>query len=236
VATVRGCVDCHGENLAGRVMIDDPALGRVVTANLTNGRAAGPLTDADWDAAVRHGVGRDGRALLVMPSQEFAPISDEDLAAVAAYARSLPAVRAALPGNALGPVGRALIAAGVFKMAPDLIDHGRPHVARVTAEPTAAFGRYLAVSCTGCHGEGFGGGKPPGAPPQFKPAANLTPAGIGHYTEADFFRALREGRRPGGVPIDTAMPWKLYRHMDDTEIRAVYAYLRTLPPKPYGSR
>ncbi len=235
VATVRGCTDCHGANLGGRVMIDVPAVGRFVGANLTSGRRV-PLTDADWERAVRHGVRRDGTPLIVMPANEFTGMSDEDLAAVIAYARSLPPVVTPLPANRVGPVLRALSVAGQASVAAAQIDHAKPHPARVAPAPTAGYGAYMATGCTGCHGAGFGGGKIPGAPPDWKPAANLTPAGIGHYTEADFIRALRTGRRPGGAPIDTAMPWKMTREMTDVELRALYAYLRTLPARPYGSR
>jgi mono/diheme cytochrome c family protein len=91
--------------------------------------------------------------------------------------------------------------------------------------------------CTGCHGPGLSGGPIAGGPPDWPPAANLTPTGLGHYTEADFIRALREGVRPGGVPIDAAMPVaRITRHMTDVELRALYAYLRSVPPRPYGSR
>jgi mono/diheme cytochrome c family protein len=237
LATVRGCAGCHGFGLAGRVELDDPLVGRLAGPNLTRGGRGAELTDADWERAVRHGVRRDGTPLFVMPAGEHNGMSDEDLGAIVAYARSLPG-RPDAPGpSGPGPVLRALQASGqvnVYSAAE--IDHRRPHPARVAAEPTVAYGAYLATMCAGCHGQRFGGGKIPGAPPDWKPAANLTPAGIGHYTEADFFRALRGGRRPGGAPIDSAMPVRLTREMTDVELRAVYAYLRTLPPRPYGSR
>jgi mono/diheme cytochrome c family protein len=91
--------------------------------------------------------------------------------------------------------------------------------------------------CAGCHGERFGGGPIPGAPPSWKPAANLTPTGLGHYSAEDFVRALRTAVRPDGSTIDPSMPVaSITRHMDDLELRALYAYLRTLPPRPYGAR
>ena len=67
-----------------------------------------------------------------------------------------------------------------------------------------------------------------------KPASNITPAGIGSWTEADFLRALREGVRPGGTPIDPAMPVRYTKEMTDVELRAVWAYLQTVPAKAYG--
>jgi len=83
--------------------------------------------------------------------------------------------------------------------------------------------------CTGCHGPELVGGPShePGAPP----AANLTPAGIGTWTEADFFKALRSGVRPDGTAINPAMPWASSGRMTDDELRALWLYLRTVPAK-----
>jgi len=238
LAQIRGCVGCHGPNLAGHVEIDHPLFGRAAGPNLTRGGRGAELTDTDWERAVRHGVRRDGRPLFVMPAAEHAGMSDEDLSAIVAYARSLPARPDVPPPSRAGPVLRALQVAGrvnVYSAAS--IDHQRPHPARVAAEPTAAYGAYLGSMCTGCHGPGLAGGPIVGAPPGFKPAANLTPAGIGHYSEADFIRALREGVRPGGAPIDPQMPVaRITRYMTDLELRALYAYMRSVPPRPYGSR
>lgn len=236
------CVDCHGDDLGGKVYVDDPAVGRFVPTNLTTGKGGvgAQLTTADWERAVRHGVGRSGRPLIFMPSQDFATLSDADLGALIAWARQLPPVDRELPPSRVGPMARVLNAAGKLPLAAQSISHGTPSYAATAPEPgpTAEYGKYLAQvgGCAGCHGEGFSGGHVPGTPPDFKPAANLTPTGIGHYTEADFFRALREGVRPDGTKIDPFMPWKLAREMSDDEIRAVYAYLRTVPAREYGGR
>jgi hypothetical protein len=72
--------------------------------------------------------------------------------------------------------------------------------------------------------------------PNKKIASNLTPAGLGAYNDSLFARALRQGVRPGGTPIDTFMPWREFRLMTDTEIGALYAYLRTVPARPFGNR
>jgi mono/diheme cytochrome c family protein len=237
LATVRGCAGCHGPGLAGRVELDDPVVGRLAGPNLTRGGRGAHLTDRDWERAVRHGVRRDGSPLFVMPAQEHNMMSDEDLGAIAAYARSLPAAVTTPPPSRAGPVLRAMQVAGQVTLLPAAtLDHSRTHPAHVAAEPTARYGAYLATMCAGCHGQGFGGGRIPGSPPDWRPAANLTRAGIGHYTEADFARALRTGRRPDGAAIDSSMPWRLTRDMTDVEVRALYAYLRSLPPRPYGSR
>lgn len=174
-----------------------------------------------------------------MPSVEFQHLSDQDLGAIIAYVKSRPAVDRELPKSYLGPLGRALHLAGQFPaLAAEEVDHSMRPPQRIVAGPTAAYGRYLAMvgGCVGCHGPQLSGGHVPGTPPDFKPAANLTPAGIGHYTQDDFFHALREGKRPDGSAIDTFMPWQATRRMSDDEIRAVYAYLRTVPSKPFGGR
>ena len=238
IATVRGCVECHGAGLAGNTIVDQPIIGRLAGPNLTLGGRGAELEPLDWERAVRHGVRRSGKPLIFMPSQEFTRLTDADLAAIVAYARSVPPVRRVMPASYAGPMLRALSVAGkVNVLAADSIDHARPHEATLAAEPTPVYGKYLASGCTGCHGEGLSGGRIPGAPPEWGPAANITPEGIGRWTEADFARALRTGRRPDGTAIDsTVMPIRLLRQMSDVEIAAVYAYLRTVPAKPYGGR
>lgn len=237
LAKVRGCVDCHGANLAGSVMVDDPAIGRLAAPNLTLGGLGRELEPRDWERAVRHGVRRDGTSLRVMPAQEFTTMADDDLASIVSYARSVAPVSSVQPASRAGPVILALYAAGQVKLLPgEEIDHTRTHAAHMQPEPTATYGEYLAAGCTGCHGPTLSGGKIPGAPPDWKAAANITPAGIGQYTEADFVRVLREGRRPDGSPVDSMMPYRLTREMTDVELKAVYAYLKTVPAKAYGGR
>jgi mono/diheme cytochrome c family protein len=239
VDAIGKCADCHGEDLGGNVFIDDPGLGRIVAPNLTPGGRLASYSDAEVARALRHGVAKDGRRLLIMPSSDYNAFSDEDASAVIAYVRSRPPVTRELPAHNLKFLARALMVTGQLPaFEADRIDHGRAPVARVAAATTAAYGKYLADAggCTGCHGPGLSGGKIPGAPPDWKPAANLTPAGIGSWTEADFFRALREGRRPAGTAIDSLMPWPRAGRMTDDEIRAVWLYLRSVPPRQYGLR
>ena len=239
VDAIGKCADCHGEDLGGTVFVDDPGLGRVVAPNLTPGGRLASWSDAEIERALRHGVTRDGRRLMVMPSEEYNRLSDEDAAAVIAYLRTRPAVTRDLPAHDLRFLARALMVTGQLPLfGAARIDHGRSAPARVVASTSADYGKYLAEvgGCTGCHGPGLSGGKIPGTPPDWKPAANLTPSGIGTWSEADFFRARREGRRPAGTPIDSIMPWKRTARMTDDEIRAVWLYLKTVPPRQYGTR
>ena len=62
---------------------------------------------------------------------------------------------------------------------------------------------------------------------------NITPhpeAGIGRWTEADFMRAMREGRRPDGANYFPAFPYTSFTHITDADLRDLFAYLRSLPP------
>ena len=90
-----------------------------------------------------------------------------------------------------------------------------------------AYGEYVGRMCAGCHGANYAGGPPlaPGTPP----VADLRPSALKGWTEADFLRALREGKRPDGSDIDPFMPWNMTSRMTDTELRALWAFLSQLP-------
>lgn len=241
VRAITKCAECHGPDLGGQLFFDGGPLGTFHTPNLTKG--AGGLgnsrTDADIVTAIRHGVGPGGNKLKFMPSSDWAMLADEDVAAIVAYVRSVPPVDRPTQPSSVGPLGRALYLAGQLPLfEAELMDHGHVTRTRPPQGVSVEYGKYLANigGCTGCHGPTLSGGKIPGTPPELKPAANLTPEGIGHYKEADFFRALREGKRPNGTEIDPFMPVQATKLMTDEDIRAVWAYLRSVPAKPFGGR
>jgi mono/diheme cytochrome c family protein len=240
VTAIGKCAECHGADYGGKVFIDDPALGRVVARNITPGGEVAQYSDAELARAIRHGVRKNGKGLLIMPSADYAGFSDEDVGAVVSYLRSLPPVTRPLPPTEMHFLARALWTFGQLPLMDALaIDHAKRAPERVAVAPTPEYGHYLANvgGCTGCHGPGLSGGKIPGTPPDWRPAANLTPAGnLGKWTVDDFTRALRTGRRPDGSPIDTIMPWRAAGQMTDDEIHAVYAYLKTVPARPFGNR
>ncbi len=228
-----GCADCHAPDLGGRVMIESPAFGRIVAPNLTRGEGGigGRYTDADWVRATRHGVAADGRALVIMPSPEFHRLSREDLVAVLSYARQVAPVDRTLPTSKFGPIARAMVTFSAEAVPARALDHDSPFPAAPVEEVSADYGRYLAGTggCLGCHGPDLAGA--PSHEPGGVPAANLTPAGrIGQWSETDFLRAMREGKRPDGSAIDPAMPWQAMGRMTDVELQAIFAYLRSLPP------
>ena len=243
IFTVRGCGDCHKEDGRGSVLIDDPALGRFAASNLTAGRGgvAQEYTDLDWARAILHGVGPDGLPLLIMPSKEFNGLNDADLGALIAYIESLPPVDNELPPNRIGLLGRVLTVANqVPLLSAEEIDHNAPRPVAVQVAETAEYGAYLAQSCKGCHGAGMSGGPIPGVPEGPPYPANLTPdpeTGLAGWQQADFVRVIREGKRPDGSAIDpTKMPWPAFNQMTDTELAALWLYLESLPPTPYGNR
>ena len=234
------CTDCHGADYGGGVVIDDPAIGFIYAPNLTKGRGGigGDLTDGSIEAAVRHGLGRDGHRLLIMPSEEYQHLSDDDLGTVVAYLRSVPGVDRETPVSKVGPLARGLYAAGILPLFPGTaVTHTDGVVESVASDSTAEYGKYLgSVGCAGCHGQTYGGGAIPGGPPDWPKPANLTPTGIGHYSFEGFNRALREGVRPDGTKIDPFMPMQATKLMTDVEMVAVWKYLRTLEPKAFGAR
>ncbi|HYW51114.1 MAG TPA: c-type cytochrome [Gemmatimonadaceae bacterium] len=234
-----GCQDCHGADLGGQVMVDDPKVFRLVASNLTSGEGGvlAHYDDAALDAAIRDGVGWDGRKLVFMPSHEFAGLADDVVASIIANIRTRPPVHRAMPAVRVGPIGRGLMAADKVVLLPyDRIDHARTTLAVAPTGGTLEQGRYLAAGCTGCHKSDYAGGMMDAGPPGSKPSANITPAGrIGTWSETQFVTAIRTGVRPDRTTIDPSMPWKAFSVLTDEELQSVYRYLRTLPPKPDGT-
>lgn len=240
LAKTRGCLECHGEDLAGAKVIDDGAMGRMYGPNITRGQGGLKANhrDEDYVLALRHGIGADGRGLFLMPSVDYAHFSEADIGDLIAYLKSVPPVDRATVPLALGPVARALFVAGKIKVSADVIDHANIHPADVKPAVTLEYGKYVAVTCTGCHGENFSGGKIDIGPPDWPKAANLTPHASGHvasWTEDDFLKTIRTCTRPDGTTLDPVMP-RAFGQMNDTELKAVWMYLKSLPPLPTGTR
>jgi len=233
------CVECHGENLQGQVVSDGP-LGLIAARNLTRGTGGRGtmLTDADYVRAIRHGVAPDGRALMVMPSQDYTSFSDADLAAVIAYVKTMPPEDNVVPDSRLAPLGRALLVAGKLPLfSAERIDHTAPSPAPVPVGGTKEYGAYIArIACKGCHGPEYAGGPVLTGDPSWPPASNLTVSGpTKSWNEADFIRLMRTGRRPDSVPVNAAMPWKSAGRMTDEELHAVWSYLRSIPGRETGA-
>ena len=238
VATIHMCKDCHTDTWRGQFQ-SVPGLITLSIPNLTSGAGGvgAANTDEDWVRAIRHGVGHDGRGLVLMPSRIWYYLSDEDLGALIAYLKSLPPVDNNLPNSELGPLGRVMLALG--QLPPDLIpnvisiDHDGPRPIAPQPGVTVEYGRYLAITCTACHGSDLNGKLIQTDADYLAP--NLTPGGELHYwSEVDFMKTLRTGVTPGGKQLKSAMPWKYFGQMTDDELKAVWMYLQSLPALPQG--
>ena len=232
LATTLGkCAHCHAPDLGGRVFIDAMPFAYLATPNLTGGvgSVVANWSPAQWDQAIRHGVGPDQHSLAIMPSTSYQYLTDEDAAALIAYLRTVPKVDRKLPGRQLGPIARGLFVAGKLPIFEGMnVKHDS-----VGIRPPMGQGEYLArtAGCYGCHGPELRGGLLPGEPPDMIPAANISTTGMINWTLADFNAAFRTGRRPDGSTLNERMPWKEMAGMTDEEVEALWIYLRSTGPK-----
>lgn len=233
-----GCNGCHGNDFGGATIIDVAFVGHWVAPNLTSGEGSVTkgFTASDWDRAVRHGVRHNGRTSS-MPVEEFVNLTDHELSDVVAYIRSMPPVNRDKGTVKLGPMFAFVIATDPNALVAFTIDHDKPHVVEPPVEaPSVEMGQHIAQVCRGCHGRQLSGGRLAGDP-DMPIVANLTPheTGLKSWNESDFVRALREGKRKDGTAISEMMPWKAYGKMTDTELKAVWAYLQTVPALEKGN-
>ncbi|HKV42032.1 MAG TPA: cytochrome c [Blastocatellia bacterium] len=206
--------------------------------NITPDRetGAGAWTDDMLARAIREGIGHDGRTLFpLMPYTRYRAMSDEDLASVIVYLRSLPGVHRQMPKTEINfPVNR------LIKGVPRPIT--RPVVAPDLSTAIKR-GSYLAniANCVECHtprnrgqaiaGLEFAGGFPFDTPQGTVASANITPdpTGIPYYDEQTFVQTLRAGQVKARK-LNPVMPWAVYRNMTDEDLKALYAYVRTIKP------
>jgi cytochrome c553 len=227
--TVTLCTECHQNGLRGRDMGLPPIVATLVAPNLTSGTGGvgGDYTAADWDRAIRHGVGRDGRKLVVMPSEYYAHMTDRDFADLVAFLNSLTPVDNELPPNKLGLLGGALVGARLYPLAADAIKHEDVGLDVFDAGVSAEYGSYLATigTCRGCHGAELRG-----KPDEIgRPAAPSLVDSTHNWSAEDFRRTMRTGRTPQGRALDPQrMPWPRLANLTDDELNAVYEYVRSI--------
>ena len=239
IATIRMCKDCHTETWSGQ-SDSVPGLITLTFPNLTSGTGGvgAANTDEDWVRAIRHGVGPDGRGLLLMPSRVWYYLNDEDLADLIAYLKTLPPVDNELPRSDLDPLGRVMLALGQLPpeiTAPDVlvIDHDGPRPVAPEPGVTVEYGEYMAITCTLCHGKNLNGQTITTDAEYLAP--NLTMGGeMQAWSEEDFMRTLRTGVTPNGHQLKGVMPWEYFGQMTDDELKVVWLYLQSLPALPQG--
>jgi len=237
------CAGCHATDsqlpLSGTNWVakfDFPPLGTLYAPNLTPTGDIKDWTDGEVIRAIREGVHKNGRSLLIMPAENFRNMSDDDVQALVAYLRSQPATGGPTPTNQFNLLGALFLNLSDFRTA-------QQPVGSVTApQPgTPEYGKYMVdvIGCRSCHGTQLQGRVDNGQPgPPAGP--NLTQI-VPQWTEEQFMTFFNTGELPGGgtVPILTLpsgfssprMPWPEVRAVTtDDELKAMYAYLHSLPP------
>jgi mono/diheme cytochrome c family protein len=225
-----GCVDCHGKDLSGAKIMEDPAMGTIYGANITPYKLK-DWSDEDIARAIRYGIHKEGRSLRFMPSFDFEGLSKGDVAAVIKFIRSVPSVEKESHENSYGPLAHVLAVAGQMPvMFPALVvDPTKGFSEKPSEEATLAFGKYLANSCVGCHGSEFKGGKIPGGDPSWPAAADIRLGGSPVWTEESFTNLIKSGKSPvDGRELRAPMPVNLLKQMNETEVKALWLFLSSI--------
>ncbi len=250
VEGVNGCFGCHtdqdwskpgappvaGREGSGHIWADQD-LPWLVAPNITPDKetGAGNWTDDMLARAIREGISHDGRTLFpMMPYPNYREMSDEDLASIIVYLRSVPPVRNQLPQTQIP-----------FPIKYLLNNVPQPITAPVAADVSTPEkrGGYLVsmASCGDCHtpqekgqpipGMDFAGGFLFHEPKGDVVSTNITPApsGIGYYNEGTFIQALRQGK-VGARPLHASMPWYFFGKMTDDDLKSIFAFLKTVKP------
>lgn len=236
--SVGACLDCHGLDSGGGEPIDAGPMGVLTGPNISSAGMGAVYSDGELFRLIRHGIKKDGRSVQFMPSHEIGWLPDDDIVATISYLRTMPPVQKPNGPMRVGLLAKILDRFDMFIIdTARRIDHEKPELAPPPS-PTAAYGKFLAKGCTGCHGANLSGGPIPGAPPEFPTPLNLTTdeTGLKGWTYADFNRLLVEGIRKNGKKLDPFMPIKSISKLNEVEKKALWAYLAELPPRPLGGR
>lgn len=224
IAQTRGCFGCHGQDLEGRAFTDEwPWVARAVAPNLA--AHARLHDDATLEAAIRHGIGRDGRALWSMPSYNWVHLSDEDLAALLAFLRSAPVEKQALPDPALGWRARWLLATGEETHMADWALDVPPLAVDAATSPLLARGEYVAMTtCNECHGLDLRGDL-------YEASGTPDLAIVGAYSEEAFRILMKTGTGLGGredLGLMTVVAKDRFAYFTEADLSALYAFLSRL--------
>jgi mono/diheme cytochrome c family protein len=238
--SIAGCAldACHGNDLGGGSPTVMGPLGTFQGPNITPDNLGAAYSDGELARLVKHGLKKDGRSVRFMPVQDIAWLPDSDVAALVSYVRTVKPGDRPNGATVVGTLGKVLDRQDKFTWdVARRIDHTKSEPVPAPA-PTAAYGAFVTRLCTGCHGEHLSGGPIPGAPSSFAVPLNLTPdaTGMKDWAFEDFDRTMRTGIRKNGKPLDRLMPVEGWKNFDDSEMRAVWAYLRSLPATAFGQR
>ena len=228
VQAIAPCAMCHGAGLKGEMFPIPAPIVAMAAPNLTKGRGGvGDNTPDQWARAIRGGIGRDGRQLIIMPSAAYARMSDADLSAVIAYLNTIPPIDNALPVRKVGLAGAIMAGAGMLPLGAKQVAKLKPTPMTVQPGETVAYGEYLVAlgTCAECHGPGLVGAQGHGEVPAPSLHTNAR-----NWTEEQFRATMRTGKTPEGrALIPTEMPWPHFGNMTDAELKAIWLYIRSLP-------
>jgi hypothetical protein len=197
---------------------------------------SGSWSDDALARAIREGIGHDGRTLFpMMPYENYRQMPDEDVASVVVFLRSLPPVHNPLPKTEI-----------IFPVKYLIRSVPQPITAPVAAPDISdqvKRGAYLVTmaGCRDCHTPADKGAPLPNmdlaggqifeGPWGRVATPNLTPdpSGIPYYDEALFLQALRTGYVRARI-LNQIMPWRNYGGMTDEDLKAIFAYLKSVKP------
>jgi mono/diheme cytochrome c family protein len=219
LARILGCLSCHGDGLKGKIMFDAPGVAKVFAPNITE--VAAKASDRQLAAAIRQGIGHDGRGLFIMPSPQYSRLTDKETAGLVAWIRTLPKAEGQTRGLSAGPLGRIGLVLGSFRPGPDIVAEYRTQ-APIGLGPDHEAARHLAATaCSECHGPALMGGS--GGADQKAPDLRVA-AG---YDAGQFKALMRTGRPPTGrdLGLMTTVSKEDFSHLTDAEVDALYAYL-----------
>ena len=252
------CIDCHSIRDTGHFSMPivpgtegggaafafskaEAVPGEVTPPNIT------PAALKDWSdeeliRAITRGINKKGDTIFpIMPYHSYSKMAKKDILAIVAYIRSLKPVEHTTPARKME------VPMSIFGPLPE-VNLDKNDVPDTTNK--VAYGAYLtiAAACADCHtpmgprgpdfSRVFSGGTVFDNPVFKVAVANITPdstTGIGTWTEEMFVNKFKTNAsaemlqtRPGRQ--NTFMPWSMYGKMRDYDLKAIYAFLRTVKP------
>lgn len=226
----RGCRGCHGDDLGGQIMF-----GSALAPNLA--AYARSETAATFEAALRHGIGRDDKAMYFMPSYNFIRLRDEDVAAMYAYLRTVPVVeRELVPGNLPWAI-RVQMALGNDAAIAGFLNHVPKLQRSGDSDPGIARGEYIAMTtCNECHGFSLRADVPWEVPPEEKGAPDLLI--VMAYDKDAFTHLMRTGKATGDRELEmmSGVARGRFAYFTDQEIDDVYRFLTDMSDRASSSQ
>jgi mono/diheme cytochrome c family protein len=246
------CGNCHvqrGEKgrplpekgLSGGLVFDEEPF-KAYAPNITPDpdTGIGKWTDAQLAKAIREGIRPDGSVIgPPMPIGFYRGLADDDLRAIVAYLRAQPPVKNKVPKSEYR-----------MKLPPSYGPEIKQKIAAPSRKDEVKYGEYLAGPlghCMECHtpwvkgvpdmAKAGAGGNPFRGPWGVSVSRNLTPheTGLKGWSDAEIARAIREGVRKDGSPLKPPMAYGWYKNINDADMKALVAYLKTLKPQPMGA-